>query len=78
MSLLKKNAECLATLVGVILYENLKGITETAPRMYFLGTTGFCAVNGFTDQRAIFFQSNHIPVVVQVAIHIQMEALFTP
>ena len=29
MSLLKKNAECLATLVGVILYENLKGITET-------------------------------------------------
>lgn len=29
MSLLKKNAECLLTLVGVVLYENLKGVTET-------------------------------------------------
>lgn len=28
MNLFKKNAECLATLVGVILYENLKGATE--------------------------------------------------
>ena len=29
MSLLQRNAECLATLVGVVLYENLKGVTET-------------------------------------------------
>ena len=29
MNLLQRNAECLATLVGVVLYENLKGVTET-------------------------------------------------
>lgn len=29
MNLLRNNAECLATLVGVVLYENLKGITKT-------------------------------------------------
>ena len=31
MSLLQRNAECLATLVGVVLYENLKGVTKVSP-----------------------------------------------